>query len=159
MGMKIGRKVRMDHVEVSWPNQIEIGDESIIEHNVYFKYDGSWKSNRSIIIKNNVFIGNNCEFNIKESVTIGNNCLIGAGSRFVDHDHGINLSDPIRKQYCPRKSIELKEDVWVGANCLILKGVKIDTGAIVAGGSVVTKSIPAFEIWAGIPAKKIGYRK
>ena len=54
MGMKIGRKVRMDHVEVSWPNQIEIGDESIIEHNVYFKYDGSWKSNRSIIIKNNV---------------------------------------------------------------------------------------------------------
>jgi acetyltransferase-like isoleucine patch superfamily enzyme len=42
---------------------------------------------------------------------------------------------------------------------LVLKGVTIGNGAIVAAGAAVTKSIPEYEIWAGVPARKIGKRK
>ena len=56
------------------------------------------------------------------------------------------------------KAITLEDDVWIGAEAVILKGVTIGRGAIVAAGSVVTKSVGAYEIWGGIPAKKIGMR-
>lgn len=49
-------------------------------------------------------------------------------------------------------------DVWIGANVMIKPGVRIGNGAIVGMGSVVTKDIPAYEIWAGNPAKKIKNR-
>lgn len=51
--------------------------------------------------------------------------------------------------------ITLGRDVWLGANCVVLKGVNIGDRAIVGAGSVVTKSIPSGEIWAGSPARKI----
>ncbi len=54
--------------------------------------------------------------------------------------------------------IVLEKDVWLGFNIVILKGVRIGAGAIVAAGFIVTKSIPAYDIWAGVPAKKKGER-
>ena len=47
----------------------------------------------------------------------------------------------------------IEGDNWIGANVTILKGVKIGEGAIIAAGSVVTKDIPAYEIWGGVPAR------
>ena len=55
-------------------------------------------------------------------------------------------------------AIILEDDVWIGVNAVVLKGVTIGRGAIVAAGSVVTKSIGAYEIWAGVPARKIRVR-
>ena len=55
--------------------------------------------------------------------------------------------------------VVLRDHVWIGANAVILKGVEIGRGAVVAAGAVVTKNIPPNEIWGGVPAKKIGERK
>lgn len=55
-------------------------------------------------------------------------------------------------------SIVIKDDVWVGANSLILSGVTIGQGAVVAAGSVVTKDVPPYAIVGGNPAKIIRYR-
>lgn len=49
-------------------------------------------------------------------------------------------------------------DVWIGANVLIMDGVNIENGAIIAAGSVVTKDVPAYAIVGGVPAKTIKYR-
>lgn len=49
----------------------------------------------------------------------------------------------------------IEDNVFIGARCIILKGVTIGENSIVGAGSVVTKSIPANEIWAGNPAKFI----
>jgi len=49
--------------------------------------------------------------------------------------------------------------VWIGTGCKILYGVHLGRGCIVGAGAVVNKSIPPYEIWAGVPAKKIGERK
>lgn len=49
-------------------------------------------------------------------------------------------------------------DVWIGANVLLLQGIQIGDGAIVAAGSIVTKDVPPYAIVAGVPAKIIRYR-
>lgn len=49
-------------------------------------------------------------------------------------------------------------DVWVASNACILRGVRIGDGAVIAAGAVVTHDVPPYEIWGGIPARKIGQR-
>lgn len=56
------------------------------------------------------------------------------------------------------QDVIIDEDVWLGSNVTILKGVHIGRGSIVAAGSVVTRSLPAYSIGGGIPAKVIKYR-
>lgn len=135
-----------------------IGANCVIEHHVYFKHDGPFSEGYSIIIGDNCFIGSGSEFNIKEKIQIGQYCLIASGVRFIDHDHDMQLGMPMKQQECITAAIFIGDDVWIGANAVILKGVTIGNGAVIAAGAVVNKSIPAYEIWGGVPAKKIGER-
>jgi acetyltransferase-like isoleucine patch superfamily enzyme len=64
----------------------------------------------------------------------------------------------MRTQPSTQQAIKLGSDVWLGCNVVVLKGVEIGDGAIIAAGAVVTKSILPNEIWAGVPARKIGQR-
>jgi acetyltransferase-like isoleucine patch superfamily enzyme len=160
LGLRIGQGTYIGKsTKVTWPHQLKLGDNCRLEHNIYFHYDGIYSNGPSICIGNNVFIGNNTEFNITDKITIGDHCLIGAGSRFIDHNHGIAKEHLMRGQKAPKQEIILEEDVWLGCNVVILMGIKIDKGAIVAAGAIVNKNIPAYEIWGGVPAKKIGERK
>jgi acetyltransferase-like isoleucine patch superfamily enzyme len=157
--MEIGKGTLLSRLFITWPNQVKLGKNCVLEHNVYFKYDGIWQPGKSIMVGDDVFIGNGCEFNIKKSISIGDNSLIAAGCRFVDHDHGIGLEDLMRLQKGPDKPIVIGKDVWLGCNVIVLKGVEIADGAIVGAGAVVTKCILQNEIWGGVPARKIGERK
>lgn len=145
--------------KITWPHKLSVGMHNRIEHHVFFKHDGPYSKEKSIIIGNNVFIGSYCEFNIRKRIVIKDNSLIASGCRFIDHDHGIEKKELMRTQQGPEFEIIVEEDVWIGANVVVLKGVHIAKGAIVAAGAVVTKSIPSYEIWGGVPAKKIGERK
>jgi len=130
-----------------------------LEPDIYFKFDGIWSPGPSIIIGDGVFIGRGCEFNIRKSIRLGNHCLIGSGAKFIDHDHGIQLGQLISRQAGPEAPIVIGADAWIGDNVIILKGVTIGDGAVVGAGAVVTKNIAPLEIWAGVPAKRIGVRK
>jgi len=158
-GASISYKTSLSKVLISWPHKLEIKDHCIIESLVSFKHDGPYTKGKSILIGNHVFIGTGVEFNIKEKITIGDDTLIGAGSRFIDHDHGLETSMLMRLQDCPTAAINIANNVWIGANVVILKGVNVATGAVIAAGAVVNKSIPPNEIWGGVPAKKIGKRE
>lgn len=158
-GMKIGKGTYLPKIKVTWPHQVKLGTNCNLEHGVYFHYDGIYSEKPSICIGNNVFIGNNTEFNITDKITIGNDSLIASGCRFIDHNHGIALGELMRTQIAPQSEIIIENNVWLGANTIILKGVSIGEGAVVAAGAVVNKSIPPYEIWGGVPAKKIGERK
>ena len=84
---------------------------------------------------------------------------------YLDRDYcGINFkpsalykeysyTDNSHKWYC-----EIGNDVWIGENALLLNGVKIGNGAIIASGSVVTKDVEPYAIVAGVPARIIRYR-
>lgn len=157
-GMNVGSGTRLPKLHVSWPHQVRIGDACRLEHGIQFKFDGTWKPGPSIVIGHRSFIGTGCEFNIRRRIFIGSDCLIAAGTRFVDHDHGTRLESLMRLQHGQEAEIVIHDDVWIGANAVILKGVHIGSGAIVAAGAVVTKSIPSRSIVGGVPAKSIGHR-
>lgn len=78
----------------------------------------------------------------------GNTVLNGKAKVIPEYE---NLTDLMK--------VEIGDDCWIGANVCIRGGLKIGHGVIIATGAIVTKNIPDFEIWGGIPAKKIGTRK
>lgn len=63
-----------------------------------------------------------------------------------------------RDYFTEFQNIEIGSDVWIGAGAMVVDGVELGDGAIVAAGSVVTKSVPAYSIVGGVPAKLIRYR-
>lgn len=157
-GMTIKRKTYLSKISCTWAHQVYIGSGCILEPGVYFKYDGIYSKGPSIIIKDHVFIGRGAEFNICSGIEIEKYSNIASGCKFIDHDHGIDMVTRIGAQPSVNKRILIGEDVWLGANVIVLKGVIIGKGAVVGAGAVVTKSIPPYEIWAGIPARKISTR-
>jgi acetyltransferase-like isoleucine patch superfamily enzyme len=159
MGMQIGAGSNIPRMYITWPHQVSIGKNCVLERDVFFKYDGIWQKGPSIIIGDEVFIGKGCEFNINCKIVMHNYVSIASGCKFIDHDHGIAAGKRIGPQQSVRAEIIINEDAWLGVNVIVLKGVLIGTGAVIAAGAVVTKSVPAYEIWGGVPAKKIGDRK
>lgn len=92
-------------------------------------------------------------------IEIGQDCLIAPFVYLVDSNHGINRNERINRQPNETSPIRIGDGVWLASNVTVLKGVSIGDGAVVAANSVVNSDIPAFEIWGGTPAKRIGERK
>ena len=94
-----------------------------------------------------------------KSITIGNNVKIGGGVCIYDTD--FHSLDPVIRRSSEdlknraEKPVVIGNDVFIGAKSIILKGVTIRENSVIGAGSVVTKSVPANQIWAGNPAKFI----
>jgi acetyltransferase-like isoleucine patch superfamily enzyme len=91
-------------------------------------------------------------------VSIGDECLIGEYVSIRDADHGSDAATPMRLQAHRKAPIRIGRDVWIARGAVILKGVTIGDGAIVAANSVVTRDVPALAVVAGAPARIIKYR-
>ena len=159
LGARIGKNTVLGHISVTWPHQISLGSNCTVEPGVIFKFDGPFRNGPSIIVGNWVFIGTNVEFNIRVGLSIGDHALIASGCRFIDHDHGMDAASLIKTQPGLEAPIRLGQDCWIGANVVILKGVCVGRGAVIGAGAVVNKPVPDYEVWAGVPARRIGSRK
>lgn len=160
MGVAIGKNTMIERADFTWFHKVKIGDECTIEKQVFFKYDGPYTEGYAIVIDDKTFIGKGCEFNISHGISIGYHGAIASGCKFIDHNHGFETREICIGEQPPTGApIKIEDDVWLGANVVVLKGVHIGEGAIVAAGSIVNKSIPAYEIWGGVPARKISQRK
>ncbi|BBH21836.1 hypothetical protein Back11_31810 [Paenibacillus baekrokdamisoli] len=126
-----------------------------------------WAPNR-LTVGNNVYIGKRCTLECDGS--IGNNVMIanqvGLIGRY-DHDYAV-IGRAIRQAPWigeedyegPGKglNIHIGDDVWIGFGAIVLSGLCIGRGAIIAAGSVVTKDVEPYTIVGGNPAKKITRR-
>ena len=157
-GARFGAQTGVPRLAITWPHQLQIGAHCILEDDTIFKFDGMWQPGPSIVVGDRVFIGSNCEFNIIKRMEVGNDCLIASGCRFIDHNHGMALDEPMNVQFNESSAITLEENVWLGVNVVVLQGVTIGRGAIVAAGAVVNKNINENEVWGGVPARKIKTR-
>lgn len=123
-------------------------------------YPGVWISPPSkIVIGNDVDLALNVLITTGGGVYIGDRTLIGYGTKILSSNHIIpDKSKKIFYSGHESKKVTIRNDVWIGANCIILPGVVVGEGAVVAAGSVVTKNVRAFSIVAGVPAKVIKER-
>lgn len=86
---------------------------------------------------------------------------IGEDTKIFTHKHIIKNSRKRRvksEQIIP-VNLEIGEDVGIACNCIVIGVSRIGNGAILYAGTVLTKDVNDFEIWAGNPARKIGERK
>lgn len=99
--------------------------------------------------------------NIPSAVTIGDNVMIGQELLVYTRNHCTEKTTvPMREQgFTNVRPVSIGNDVWIGSRVTILPGVHIGDGAVIGAGAVVTKSIPAYEIWGGNPARKLKSRK
>jgi acetyltransferase-like isoleucine patch superfamily enzyme len=134
-------------------NNLAFGENFTVYPNVCFWGDGE------IIIGDNVSIGDGTIIFCKSSIRIGNDVAIAAQSYVIDCDHGIKAGEIIRTQPLYSEPIEIGNDVWIAAGCKILKGAKINDGAVIGANSLVNSEIPVNAIAFGCPAKVHTYRK
>lgn len=144
------------HFERFQMSKIIIGDNCCFNSSSIFNFRGL---NHKCIIQTGrpeavIKIGNNCGFSgcsivADKEVVIGDNSKFGANAIIGDRDdhQEIYASSP--------KPIHIGNNVWIGMNATIMKGVTIGDNAIIAAGALVTKDIPAGEIWGGVPARFI----
>lgn len=97
------------------------------------------------------FINEGCQITCASQVTIGHGCVIARDVVIRDYD-GHTLE---KENYAIAAPIAIGNHVWIGNRAMILKGVTIGDGAVIAAGSIVTKDVPPFAVAAGIPAKVI----
>ncbi|MBI4931872.1 MAG: acyltransferase [Bacteroidetes bacterium] len=130
------------------------GKKLIIYPNVY------------IIFSHKISVGDRVAINVgtylegRGGIKMGNNILIGPNVVFATAGHGNSRTDiPMFQQPVTLGEIVIEDDVWIGANVVINMGVTIHKGCIIAAGSVVTKDVPPYSVYGGVPAKFISNRK
>ncbi len=109
-----------------------------------------WK----IVIGDNSIIGNDAMLDAREGITIGNNVSLSMGVWIWTMEH--DPQDPYYRG--TGGSVYIQDYVWISCRVVILPGITIGKGAVVAAGAVVTKDVAPYTIVGGVPAKEIGKR-
>jgi maltose O-acetyltransferase len=94
-------------------------------------------------------------------VHIGNYVMMAPKCTIYTSNHAFDRLDiPMCQQgVTEEKLVHIEDDVWIGSHVIILPGIRVRKGSIVAAGSVVTKDVPEYAVVGGNPAKIIKYRK
>ncbi len=124
---------------------------------------------KNVLINESCVIGNYNYFGANASAgntRIGNFCSIAPNVTIGPGDHQLtNVSTCVRVMEKAGVHVDLERDecvigndVWIGANVVVLRGVHVGDGAVLAAGAIVNKDIPPFAVAGGVPAKVIKYR-
>ena len=101
-----------------------------------------------------LFLGRAAEINCTHRITLGKRVAFAAVCHVIDSDHSTDRDKPLgtHEEYGP---IVFGNDTLCSAHVVVTRGVTVGDGAVVGANAVVTRDIPPFEIWGGVPAKKI----
>jgi len=175
----IGKKVR-----IFYPNNLQVGYNTIIEDGAEINclsLQGIKLGNRvtigkyAIIRPSNIYggpigegltMGDNSNIGpynyigCSGKITIGNNVMLAPRVSIYAENHVFDHPEIlIRDQGVEKKEVIIEDDCWIAANSILLAGVTIGKGSVVAAGSVVTENVPPYSVVAGVPAKWIKSRK
>jgi acetyltransferase-like isoleucine patch superfamily enzyme len=151
-----------DNVEINALSTegITLGNNVTILRNTVIECTGNIKNmGEGLIIGSNVGIAQNCFIQVRGKVTIGSDVMFGPNVSIFSENHGFaDLDTPMISQPTIREAVIIEDDVWLGTRSIILSGVRIGKGSIIAAGALVNKDIPPYSIAAGVPAKVIRSR-
>ena len=136
---------------------------------VYCKYGKGCRFGKGLVIDENTRIGKYNYVGRYTTITkaqIGNYCSIASFVIIGPGEHPLSefSTSPTALYYAgidhdlTKEPVKIGNDVWVGAHTIILRGVTVGNGAVIAAGSVVTKDVPDYAIVSGIPARIMRYR-
>ena len=115
---------------------------------------------KNIMIDNNVFLGEGTKLIAYDApISIGAHSLIASDVIILTRSHVYDdVHKNISEQGYINSPVSIGSNVWIGFRCIILPGVHIGDGAIIAANSVVTKNVPENQVFGGIPAQFIRER-
>ena len=121
---------------------------------------------KNIYLGNNVVIGPGASLIASRSyIKIGDNTFFGPNVSIRGGNHSSHIVGKLMINYTPEdklisddEPVIIDEDVWIGVGAIILKGVHIGRGVIVAAGAVVTKEMPPYSVVGGVPARVLKFR-
>ncbi len=128
---------------------VKVGSGSHLHMGTQFFYPAGVEIGRGTIIGQNAFLDG------RDSLIIGNNVDIASDVLIYNSEHDLNAED-FHATIAP---VEIGDFVFIGPRAIILPGVKIGRGAVVAAGAVVVHDVPEYAIVGGVPANVIGERK
>ncbi|MBN8475321.1 MAG: acyltransferase [Sulfuritalea sp.] len=150
-----GCKIHADaSVDASRSPGVRFGDKVTLNRYAYVQ-----GGNGGVRLGDRVEVNNFSIVNGTGGVDIGDDTLIGPGVRIISYQHGYARGATIRSQPVDARPIRIGRDVWLGANSIILAGVTIGDGAVVAAGAVVREDVPSHAVVAGVPATIRKYRE
>lgn len=127
--------------------KFKIGKGSVILMHCFFDAANGFE------IGNNSVINGCCRIDTRGSIKIGNNVSISTDVVILTADHDMNNNFKGRN-----KAVVIDDYVWIGTRSMIMPGVCIGKGAVIAAGAVVTKNVDEKDVVVGIPAKVIKKR-
>ena len=132
---------------------LTVGKQAELNVKYFRAYSGVYISvaPKAHLLLGSGFFNNNVKISCFEKITIGNDVKISEDVLIRDSDNHTIL----REGYKKTAPINVGNHVWIGARSVILKGVTIGDGAIIAAGAVVTKDVPPHTLVGGVPAKII----
>lgn len=173
MELRVAEGIRLTSFQKRNPTCKFFGSANIDSNSILGKFNAIF-DNVSIansVIGDHTFIQkNSCVYfsKIGKFCSIARGVTVGLGQHptsFVStHPAFYSKTQPVAKAYSkedifePFRQTNIGHDVWIGQNALILDGLDIGTGAVIAAGSVVTKDIEPYAITGGVPAEKIRFR-
>lgn len=139
--------------------RIEIGDDVHIGNRNTWVVGLKVYDDPVLRIGNHTTLGYMNAISVAQKVIIGNNCLLAGEIKIFDNNsHPVdpqNRKDRVVLDKADVAPVIIEDDVWIGTNSLIMKGVTIGRGAVVAAGSVVTMTVPPYTVVGGNPARTI----
>lgn len=105
-------------------------------------------------------VGKFCSIAGNSSIGMANHTLscLSTSPIFTEKNNGTGYTWTMQTHECPYKPVKVGNDVWIGTKAMVLGGVEIGNGAVIAAGAVVTRNVPPYAVVAGVPARIIKYR-
>jgi len=152
LGWMPGRVGRLVRSVCYWPFIRSAGALDVAEH-THIRMPWRLSCGRQ------VSIGRGCQLTCTETVVLGDDVLLAPGVLLVSSSHEWRDPDRHIRDQGPRGGpINIGDDVWIGARAVVLPGVRIGSGAVVATGSVVRADVPSRAVVAGDPARVVSWR-
>ncbi|HKY38911.1 MAG TPA: acyltransferase [Polyangiaceae bacterium] len=150
----LGEKVRIWGSPVVWSfGELVVGDRVRIVSRPIPTELNVGKGGR-LEIGSGSYINYGCSIGATQLIRIGPRCNIGSHVIMMDND--FHRMEPERRDELPPSApIVLEENVWLGVRAIILRGVTVGAGSVVAAGSIVSKNVPTRVLVGGVPARVI----
>ena len=139
------------------PGNVEVGDDVHLSKHVNFMVGSKDYPDGRVVVGDHTFLGFTATFSALREIRVGSNVLIA--DRVHVYDNNSHSLDPEVRATADRLAPEdiapvvIGDKSWIGAGSIILKGVTVGEGAVVATGSVVTSDVPPYTLVGGNPAR------